>query len=147
MRILIKKNTFFLASLCVVGTFFMNAQDTKSSDIFTTAEAINQPDPSVTISQDPKIKKLLDIKTKMDKDGVLKENYKVQLFYGNITKANEILNKANTVFPQWKSNIIWETPNYKVWIGNYRSRIEADRALKEIRTEFPNAFSFKPEKG
>ncbi|WP_344927164.1 SPOR domain-containing protein [Aquimarina addita] len=141
-----KKNTILLAGLCLTGTAFIKAQDTNNSNGFTTAEVISQPDPKVTINQDPKIKMLLDIKTKLDETGVLSENYKVQLFYGNITKANEILNKATAAFPQWKSDIIWETPNYKVWIGTYRTRIEADRALKEIRTEFPNAFSFKPEK-
>jgi hypothetical protein len=30
--------------------------------------------------------------------------------------------------------IIFNTPNYKVWIGNFRTRIEAERNLVEKKT-------------
>jgi hypothetical protein len=29
--------------------------------------------------------------------------------------------------------IIFNTPNYKVWVGNYKSRIEAERNLIDIK--------------
>ena len=40
----------------------------------------------------------------------------------------------------------FETPNYKIWIGNFKTRLEADRALLLIKKKFYSAFVFKPKK-
>jgi len=95
-----------------------------------------------TINADPNIDILL--KEKIKKENLSK--YKIQLYYGNLTKAHSILNKFNNKYSEWDGKINYETPNYKVWVGNYQTRIEADRALLEINKNFPHAFIFKPEK-
>jgi hypothetical protein len=41
--------------------------------------------------------------------------------------------------------MVYETPNYKIWIGNFRSRLEADKALIKIKKKYINAFIFKPK--
>ena len=48
-------------------------------------------------------------------------------------------------FKDWKSSMEYETPNYKIWVGSFRTSLEADRALKTIRKEFNGAFIFKPK--
>ncbi len=74
-------------------------------------------------------------------------SYKIQLFYGNLNEAHKVLAKFKTTYGNtWSSKIKFETPNYKVWIGNYRNRLEADRALMRIQKKFPSAFIFKPKK-
>jgi hypothetical protein len=35
---------------------------------------------------------------------------------------------------------------YKVWVGNFKTRIEAERNLKDIKLKYPNAFLIKPNK-
>jgi len=149
MRILNKKNNLLLVGFCFAGITNLSAQDSTNFDnptVFTTIEMTPPAEPTININQDPKIKQLLDIKTKMDKDGVLSENYRVQLYNGNMNEAQKVRLKAETAFPQWSVDIKWETPDFKVWIGNYRSKLETDRALKDIKKEFAGAFSFKPEK-
>jgi len=123
-----------------------NTLDPSNNYNFVPVNISPPPEASVTINQDPKIKMLLDIKTKMEKSGDFSDRYKIQLYYGNLNQANEIMKSSKESFPQWDSSIKWETPNYKVWMGNYRTRLEADRALKEVHAVFPNAFIFKPEK-
>jgi len=149
MRILDKKRNLFVLSFCFIGITSINAQDTPNSEnstVFTTVETTNPSDPTVTIKQDPRIKQLLDIKTQMDKEGVLSNNYRIQLYNGTNTEAQKVIRKAEAAFPQWRTDLKWETPDFKVWIGNYRNKLETDRALKEIKKEFVGAFSFKPEK-
>ncbi|TPN86064.1 SPOR domain-containing protein [Aquimarina algicola] len=143
----------FVIGFYFTAIFNLSAQDspdmgqkTTNQDNFTPVNIIPPQEATVTINQDPKLKALLDIKSKMEKDGEFSDRYKIQLYYGNLKKANEIIKSARQDFEQWDSSLQWETPNYKVWIGNYRTRLEADRALKEIREKFPNAFIFKPEK-
>ncbi|KAA1245113.1 SPOR domain-containing protein [Aquimarina sp. RZ0] len=145
MRILNKKNSLLLLGFGFLGIVNLHAQDPINSDnstVFTTVKATPPTNPTVTINQDPKIKQLLAIKTAMDKDGTLSDNYRIQLYNGNMKQAQKILKKAEAAFPQWETNFKWETPDFKVWIGNYRSKLETDRALKEIKKEFPGAFSF-----
>jgi len=48
--------------------------------------------------------------------------------------------------PQYRSSLEYETPNYKIWVGNFRSRLEADRALVKVKRKFTSAFIFKPGK-
>jgi len=38
---------------------------------------------------------------------------------------------------------VYESPEYKVRVGQYRTKLEAERALILIRKEFPNAIIVK----
>ncbi|WP_233565210.1 MULTISPECIES: SPOR domain-containing protein [Aquimarina] len=150
MRMLNMKGYILLLGFCYFNSSSLIAQDTINTQIpdsngFVKAIIPPRQEASVTINQDPRIKMLLDLKSKMEKDGEFSDRYKIQLYYGNLNKANEIMRSAKENFPDWSATMQWETPNYKVWIGNYRTRLDADKALKEIHAEFPNAFIFKPE--
>lgn len=96
----------------------------------------------VSVNVHPNIDKLVAVKFSENYG----DKYKIQLFYGNLNKAHETLSKFNSNYPQWPGKILFETPNYKVWVGNYRTRLEADRALMDIRRKFSSAFIFKPKK-
>lgn len=97
----------------------------------------------VTVSQDAEIVKLLRLKKSLEKQNKLTDGYTIQLYYGELPKANEALRKYRAAFSAWPADIEYETPNYKVWVGNYDTRLDADRALLEIQTKFPSAFSLK----
>jgi SPOR domain len=69
------------------------------------------------------------------------KGYRVQIHFGsNRTIASE----AKTKFMQTESKHIayeiYQQPNYKVRVGDFRTRIEAYQFLKEIHTTFPNSF-------
>ncbi len=95
---------------------------------------------TVTVHQDSRIKEALAIKSKMNFD----DNFKIQLYYGNLSGANNVIGKFRKDFSEYPSSIEYETPNHKVWVGNFRNRIAADRALIKIQQKFSNAFVFKP---
>ena len=101
----------------------------------------------VTIQQDSNLPGLLEMKSEMTKDGKLGERYKIQLYYGDNNAASDVIRKFRSQFAGWPSQIIYETPNYKVWVGNFRNKLEADRALMKIKGDFPSAFIPKPQRG
>ncbi len=147
------KRCSFLICINLLSLSYLTAQDSTNTTIdtsnngnFVTANIDPVPEATVTINQDPRIQTLLNIKSKMEKDGDFSDRYKIQLYYGNLNKANEIMRSAREEFPKLDVSIQFETPNYKVWMGNYRTRLEADKALKEVHTKFPSAFIFRPEK-
>jgi|TARA_R110002020_G_scaffold404619_1_gene614717 hypothetical protein len=99
----------------------------------------------VTINQDPKIEQLLTLKKSLEKDNQLSNGYTIQLYYGELTKANTIIKRYRGMYGTWPASIEYETPNYKVWVGSFSDRLDADRALIEIQKGFPSAFILKPQ--
>lgn len=109
---------------------------------FSFVNSIAQ-DASVSISENDKISKLLKVKNQMTRNNEIEDRFKIQLFYGNNGEANEVIKEYRDLF-EYASEIVYESPNYKVWVGNFRNRLEADRALLKIKESFPSAFIPKP---
>lgn len=108
---------------------------------------ISQAQSQITApTQDPKIERLLAEKRKINSSITITDKYKIQLFSGE----NELAKKTLVDFRKENKNldatIIFNTPSYKVWIGNFKSRIEAEKALLDLKKKYPNAFVIKPNK-
>ena len=101
---------------------------------------------NISIKQDKRITALLDIKKTINKNDVDSERYKIQVYSGHRSGAQDAETEFNDSYTEWEPSMQYETPNFKIWIGNFRTRLEADRALKKIKKEFPSAFIFKPKK-
>ena len=113
--------------------------------LFSTKESQAQQ-ATITIQQDEKISELLDLKKDLEKENKLSSNYTIQLYYGELGQANAIMRRYRARFGSWPASIEYETPNYKVWVGNFSERLEADRALMQIKEHFSSAFILKPNK-
>lgn len=107
---------------------------------------MNAQNSQLTVNQDPRIPQLLKTKKELEKNNKLTDNFTIQLYYGNLSSANSVLSNYRSKYAKWPASIEYETPNYKVWVGNYSSRLEADRALMDIHRNFPSAFVLKPGK-
>lgn len=113
--------------------------------IFISGKSIAQS-ATLTVNQDSKITNLLELKKDLEKENKLSDGYTIQLYYGELDKANQTLRKYKGNYSNWPASIEYETPNYKVWAGNFSTRIEAERALIEIQKSFSSAFILKPER-
>jgi hypothetical protein len=75
--------------------------------------------------------------------------YRIQIFFdsglnsGN--KASKAKKEFEDLFPDIPGYITWKAPNYRVRVGDFRSRLEADKALSVIAKEYPNAWVIKDE--
>lgn len=103
---------------------------------------INAQEGQVSIDQDKDITTLLEFK----KDLNTVDLYKIQVYQGNRSGAEEAKTIFENTFNEWPISMEYETPNYKIWVGNFRSRLEADKALIKIKKNYANAFIFKPKK-
>tara|TARA_B100000795_G_scaffold269012_1_gene257205 strand:- start:2140 stop:2529 length:390 start_codon:yes stop_codon:yes gene_type:complete len=121
-----KHSTFNLFVISILVTFF-------------TQLAIAQPG-SVTVNADSEINELLILKKSLEKENKMDQGFTIQLFYGDLEQANISLKQYRNLYGSWPASIEYETPNYKVWAGNFATRIEADRALIIIKKKFSSAF-------
>ncbi len=77
---------------------------------------------------------------------LLTHRYKIQIFSGESEKAKNTLNDFRREFKNIDGTIVFFTPNYKVWVGNFKTRIEAERNLIEIRKSYKNVHLIRPNK-
>ena len=96
------------------------------------------------VQRDPRVDSLLAIKIEMQKKHLIGDNYTIQIHSGSLADGQLIMTEFKSAFPQWPAVVHYETPNYKVWAGNFSVRLGADQALKAIQRKFPSAFIFKP---
>ena len=98
---------------------------------------------TVSINQDPRIDELIKLRKEIEDT---RDRYRIQIFSGDRTRAEDKRLNFRKYFSQYSTKLVYETPNYKIWVGNFRERLDADRALKKIKTKFTGAFIFKPQK-
>lgn len=115
--------------------------------LITTSLAKLQAQNKNTISnQDPKVEQLLNEKRKSNTSLSINNRYKIQIFSGTSELAKKLLNEFKLENKNTEATIIFQTPNYKVWVGNYRTRMEAERNLMEFQKKYKNILLIKPSK-
>jgi len=93
------------------------------------------------ITQSVDIEKVIEIKKEINKNISM---LRIQIYNGNREDAQIIKEKFEKHKIDSIVDIVYETPNYKIWVGQYISQLEADRKLLEIRRYFSDAFIFRP---
>ncbi len=101
---------------------------------------------NTTLNQDQKFEQLLNEKRKINASLTVNESYKIQVFNGNSENAKRTLNEFKQNFTEIDATIVFNTPNYKVWVGNFKTRIDAERYLIDIKRKYKNALLIKPSK-
>ena len=120
---------YFFSFIVAFSLFFIQSIDAQTGE--------------VRVNESQEVKDLVELKSEMDKALVYS---KIQIYSGDRAIANEVAMTYESLFKNSTAEIIDETPNYKVWVGNYKTRLEADKAWLRIKKEFPSAFIFKPIK-
>lgn len=77
------------------------------------------------------------------------EGFRVQIFFDSGTFSGD---RAALVKEEFEENfegvgayVTWKAPNYRVRVGDFRSRLEAEKFLSEITEDYPNAWVIKDE--
>ena len=114
--------------------------------MLTLAYNINAQDQNLTVNQDPKFDQLLNDKRKINTSISTNDTYKIQIFSGKSEEAKKTLSDFKRENSNIDGTIIFNTPNYKVIVGNFKTRIEAERNLAEIKKRYKLVFLIKPSK-
>lgn len=101
---------------------------------------------NIRVSQDSKFENLLNEKRKINTSLTVNESYKIQIYNGGSEIAKKTLSEFKQNFTDIDATIVFNTPNYKVWVGNFRTRIEAERNLVEIKKKYSNVLLIKPSR-
>ena len=117
-----------------------------STSLFLSCVAFSQENVAkINISENEKLNKLSSTKIDLQRSHNIGDRYVIQLFSGNNGDASNKIKSYEALY-NYPARIKYEAPNYKVWVGNFRNRLEADRALLMIKETYPSAFIPKPER-
>jgi len=114
--------------------------------MFLTTFCLHAQSQNITVDEDPKFNQLLGEKRKINTSLNINDSYKIQIYNGPNENAKKILNEFKQSFFDLDATIIFNTPNYKVWIGNFKTRIEAENFLLTIQKRFKNTLLIRPNK-
>jgi len=119
---------------------------------FNTAELLSQSDGegSVKIVQDARIDTILMKHVEMneallkDADNYAIDGFRIQIFEesGNksSTHAKEVMAEFSDKYPKIPVYLTWQAPNFKVRVGDYGTRMEAEGFLNKIKRDYPIAW-------
>ena len=129
MKILTLKNILF----CSVASIII-------------AQKIHSQTNQVSVSQNPKFEELLNEKRKINASITINDRFKIQIFNGDAETAKSTLIDFKKNNKNLDGTVVFNTPIYKVWVGNFKTRIEAEKVLGELKKKYPIAFLIKPNK-
>lgn len=97
--------------------------------------------PAFSQSQDSLANALVKKHILINKKKQTMPGYRVQLFFGaNRAKAYEIRSDFLRVYTQSGAYVIYQQPNFKVRVGDFRTRLEAMKFLKDVQPLFEGSF-------
>lgn len=97
-----------------------------------------------TIEQDEMFTTLLNEKRKQNQELNFKNGFKIQVYSGDFNAAEKTISDLKFKFENLDSSLEFNAPSYKVRIGNFTNKIDAERNLRLIQKEYPIAFIVKP---
>ena len=98
---------------------------------------------TITIKQNLKIDSLLNKKIELDRKRFANEYFTLQLYYGKLSQAKEILKVVREKFSNIPAEISYDNPNYKVQAGRFKNKINGLKTLDILKPIFPSAFLLK----
>lgn len=138
---------YIVATQCIVGSM-LYAQNTNydlSDDIFFMLKSSKKGEGKINISQDVLLNNLVYKHKQQNKNNL--KGYRIQIYRGTGSNARNEANNTSIEFMQNFSEFntsqvyaIYETPYFKLRVGDYRNKNEAFEDLFKIKKIFPNAY-------
>jgi hypothetical protein len=100
---------------------------------------------NVTITADSNIDSLLKKRIELNSGKKTMQGYRIQLFYGQRQKALDIKAQFIRYYPDEVVHLVYEAPNFKVRVGDFRSKNEAYPLYYDLKRKFAGCFLVRDE--
>jgi hypothetical protein len=96
---------------------------------------------SLVMNADQRVLKLQQQYIALNKIKQSSSGYRIQIHFGNEReKAKDIKTKFLQAFADIPAYDSYQSPNFRVRVGDFRSKLEASKYLKQISATFPSSF-------
>lgn len=120
-----------------------NGQKTIVEDLNTPKRGQGQ----VKVYQDESIQNTVAVYSEEDPNAatgyVKAKGYKIQVFSGNNQRQSKLeaeskLSQVKSAYPDLEATVTYNAPSWKLRVGNFTTREDAENVLKEMKSTFPS---------
>lgn len=114
-----------------------------TSGIFAVSQEITtyNRDSSIIVTKDSGFDALVNKQREQNFLNQTMQGFRIQIYFGGVRqKASEIKMSFNSRYPDVASYLSYQQPNFKVRVGDYKTRYEAQKYLKEFKNYFESSF-------
>ncbi len=98
----------------------------------------------IQVNRDPLVDKMLDWHIENNKIKNKIDGFRVEIFFSSDVDAKEKALKKKmeflSVYPDYTVHVKYVSPNFRVRVGDFRTKNEALKLYKEIKDNYPVAF-------
>jgi len=124
-------------------------QKNNSSEKTKLNQKLSSKGSNITIIEDERIGNLLEKEIEINKSKGTIKGFRIQLFYGSGPESRTLARKVQSdfikLYPDFSSYLIFQSPNFKIRVGDFRTKLEAEKFLLTLKESFENAFIVKDE--
>jgi hypothetical protein len=111
-----------------------------SPDTATAARATTEG--RVDLVVDPRVEKAMADYTERKHN---QQGYRVQIFLGERRAAEDIKRSFLLTYPDIPVYLSWLAPNFRLRVGDLRTRLEAERLLRDMKIAYPGSYIVRDE--
>jgi hypothetical protein len=102
----------------------------------------------VRVEGDARVEQLLQLMIAVNKKGFSFPGYRVQLLSVNTSRVKvdslqRYVSQFEELFPGTRAYLQYVDPDFKVRVGNFKTKIEAIPLLKKVRKKYPSSYIVK----
>lgn len=138
-----------LTILLLVSVSNIWGQDSLDWRLYRPADHIARPDTLKTALHLPGHVELVQSAAIAELDSIMKLNpsplagYRVQIFFGDRDQAQHERARFLKLYPEMNAYISYLAPNFRLRVGDFRSKIRSEAFKEEILTHFPGSYIVK----
>lgn len=108
--------------------------------------AFSQTAGEITVIKDPRIDSLIEKRIALNKESakgslITSSGFRVQIFSGaDRSEAYAEQSRFKSRYPLVGTYITYIQPNYKIRVGDFRTRLEAEKFMNELRQYYSSLF-------
>lgn len=97
----------------------------------------------VIVRQDPAVREALARQVESNAERNY-SGFRIRLYFASNRTAREesaaVIRRFDTMYPNIQAYRTYASPNFKVTVGNFRTRLDAEALLRKLKADFPDAF-------
>lgn len=99
---------------------------------------------STVVISDARIDTLVQLHIEHNKKYPVSQGYRIQILMASGNDALDITEEAKTIFleeyPDIPAYLTFDEPDYRVRVGDFRTRLDAEKFLDKINRKYPGAW-------
>jgi hypothetical protein len=134
----------FLSHVLAAQVTFPAVPENNTADTLQTDSISLEILEELNINQDSRLENMLiwHLENNRKRDGM--EGFRVEIFFSSALNAKEQALKRKKEFlskyPEYNVHVKFTAPNFRVRVGDFRTKNEALKLHKKIQTDYPGAF-------